>query len=289
MSTEHSTKASIRNYVQNFIDKRDSELRGASGDDDETQLVSGIDQDSIEINTGDDAYSHEKLDKRASSSLTDIDADELNLEADPTVETQEGGEQVYKQQVYLRQYQPPTPEPIDIQVQEVVIKPQVQRPPIHVHVGANQNRDTQRTPSPILIKSAPPQPLPALNEPLIYNKYIPVDYKPPPQQIIIHRYPKLPPKPRPIVVEQWLPNKPAPKRITYRHVNREEYVQNEIERQRNRFIEYTKPHTTIEVEIVRLPIVKLRPEEYQEQSSEPVQLNRVRSIAQDPNTLNWRI
>jgi hypothetical protein len=93
----------------------------------------------------------------------------------------------------------------------------------------------------------------------------------------------------PIVVEQWLPNKPAPKRITYRHVNREEYVQNEIERQRNRFIEYTKPHTTIEVEIVRLPIVKLRPEEYQEQSSEPVQLNRVRSIAQDPNTLNWRI
>ncbi len=115
--------------------------------------------------------------------MTDIDADELNLEADPTVETQEGGEQVYKQQVYLRQYQPPTPEPIDIQVHEVVIKPQVQRPPIHVHVGANQNRDTQRTPSPILIKSAPPQPLPALNEPLIYNKYIPVDNKPPPQQV----------------------------------------------------------------------------------------------------------
>ncbi len=83
----------------------------------------------------------------------------------------------------MRQYQPPTPEPIDIQVQEVVIKPQVQRPPIHVYVGANQNRDTQRTPSPILIKSVPPQPLPEPNEPLVYNKYIPVDHKPPPQQV----------------------------------------------------------------------------------------------------------
>jgi hypothetical protein len=93
----------------------------------------------------------------------------------------------------------------------------------------------------------------------------------------------------PIVVEQWLPNKPAPKRITYRHVNREEYIQNGVGQQRNRFIEYTKPHTTIEVEIVRLPIVKLRPEEYQDQSSELARLDRVRSITQDPNTLNWRI
>ncbi len=115
--------------------------------------------------------------------MTDIEADELNLEGDPTIETQEGGEKVYKQQVYLRQYQPPTPEPIDIQVQEVVVKPQVQRPPIHVYVGANQNRESQRTPSPILIKSAPPQPPPIRSEPLVYNKYIPVDHKPPPQQV----------------------------------------------------------------------------------------------------------
>ena len=93
----------------------------------------------------------------------------------------------------------------------------------------------------------------------------------------------------PIVVEQWLPNKPAPKRITYHHVNREEAVQNEIHRQRNRFIEYTKPHTTIEVEIVRLPVVTLKPDEYQYQSNELTRLDKVRSITQDPNTLNWRI
>ena len=118
-----------------------------------------------------------------SSGSIDIDAEELNFESDPIVETQEGAAQVYKQQVYLRQYQPPTPEPIEIQVQEVIIKPQVQRPPIHVHVGSNQQRDGQRTPSPILIKSVPPQPPPSSNEPLLYNKYVPIDYKPPTQQV----------------------------------------------------------------------------------------------------------
>lgn len=93
----------------------------------------------------------------------------------------------------------------------------------------------------------------------------------------------------PIVVEQWLPNKPAPKRITYRHVDRDEFVQNETERLHNRFIEYTKPNTTIEVEIVRLPIIKLSPEEYQNKSIELSRLDKVRPLVQDPNTLQWRI
>jgi hypothetical protein len=93
----------------------------------------------------------------------------------------------------------------------------------------------------------------------------------------------------PIVIEQWLPNKPAPKRITYRHVNRDEFVQNEFKRQRNRFIEYKKPHTTIEIEIVRLPIITLSPEEYQNQSIELTRLDKVRSITRDPNILQWRI
>jgi hypothetical protein len=93
----------------------------------------------------------------------------------------------------------------------------------------------------------------------------------------------------PIVVEQWLPNKPAPKRITYHHVDRDEFVQNEGERLRNRFIEYTKPHTTIEVEIVRLPVIRLKPEEYQSQSPQLTQLDQVRSFTHDPNTIQWRI
>lgn len=109
----------------------------------------------------------------------------MNFEGDPVVETQESGEQVYRQQVYVRQYQPPTPEPVDIQVQEIAIKPQPLRPPIHVYVGSNQNRAAQRTPSPILIRSAPPQAPPSVEGPRVYNKYVPIDHKPPPQQVCL--------------------------------------------------------------------------------------------------------
>ncbi|UJR35502.1 hypothetical protein I4U23_028256 [Adineta vaga] len=292
MSKEEDTKtpvkSSIINYVENFVEKRNTELRASTGDDSDTSITHEINKDSIVIKTGHDEYREDHLDPHQSAS-TDIDADDLNLDSDPIVETHEGGEQTYKQQVYLRQYQPPTPEPIDIQVQEVAVKPQIQRPPIHVHVGPSKNREAQRTPSPILIKSGPPPPPPPSEETVFYNKYVPLETGPLPQQIIIHRYPELPPKPRPIVVEQWLPNKPAPKRITYHHLNREEYVQNETQRLRNRFIEYKKPHTTIEVEIVRLPVVKLKPEEYDSRSPELTQLDRVRLMTQDPNTLNWRI
>ena len=83
------------------------------------------------------------------------------------------------------------------------------------------------------------------------------------------------------MIEQWLPNKPPPKRITYRRVNRDEFIQNEIKRQRNRYIEYKKPHTTIEVEIIRLPIIKLDPKEYQNRSNELTKLDHLRSLTHD--------
>ncbi|CAF2041181.1 unnamed protein product [Rotaria magnacalcarata] len=282
------TKASIISYVENFIEKHDNELRTPDSDESDIQLPRTVDRDSIVIGTNAENLPRKNLDKNASEG-TDIDADELNLESDPIVETREGHEQVYKQQVYLRQYQPPTPEPIDIQVHEVIVKPPVQREPIHVHVGPSQNRHTQRTPSPILIRSAPPQAPPLTSEPLVFHKYVPVDYQTLPQQIVIHRHPEMPPKPRPIVVEQWLPNKPAPKRVTYRHADHEAYAKEQFERAHNRFIEYKKPHTTIEVEIVRLPIVTLNPSEYADQSDELTQLDKVRSLTRDPNIIQWRI
>jgi hypothetical protein len=49
------------------------------------------------------------------------------LDPDPLYEERESAEQIYKQKVYLRQLQPPTPQPLEIQVQEVLIKPQVQQ------------------------------------------------------------------------------------------------------------------------------------------------------------------
>jgi len=114
--------------------------------------------------------------------MPDLEPEEIDFDTDPIVETRDSTGQVYKQQVYVRQYQPPTPEPIDIEVREVVIKPVVQHPPVHVYVGPGQGRETQRTPSPILIRSAPPQPPPP-SETIVYNKYIPIEYKQPPQQV----------------------------------------------------------------------------------------------------------
>lgn len=93
----------------------------------------------------------------------------------------------------------------------------------------------------------------------------------------------------PIVVEQWLPSKPAPKRVIYRQAERVETNGNEDRQVRNRLIQYQKPHTTIQLEVIRLPVIKISPEEYQKRSSELTKIDQVRSIKQDPNTLNWRI
>ncbi|CAF1106585.1 unnamed protein product [Rotaria magnacalcarata] len=186
---------------------------------------------------------------------------ELNLDPNPIIQERESAEKIYKQKVYLRQLQPPTPQPIEIQVQEVLLQPQTQKPPIHIRVGQRE----PRTPSPIIIKSTPPQPpFTDSDQPVIYNKYVPPP-KQAPQQIIIHRYADLPPKPRPIVVEQWLPFKPAPKRII-KHSLPREAVQTP-QPPHNILVSYGKPRTLVEVELVRLPVVKIDPHTYQQMSA----------------------
>jgi hypothetical protein len=93
----------------------------------------------------------------------------------------------------------------------------------------------------------------------------------------------------PIVIEQWLPNKSPPKRITYHRINHDEFIKNEIKPKRNRYIEYTKPKRIIELEIIRLPIVKLDPKEYQKRSNELIKLDYLRSLKQELDLLTWRI
>lgn len=114
-------------------------------------------------------------------SSTDVDEPfgELNLDPNPIIEQRESAEQIYKQKVYLRQLQPPTPQPVEVQVQEVLLPTQGPKPPIHVRVGQRE----PRTPSPIVIKSTPPKPPPQnSDQPIVYNKYVPPP-KQPPQQV----------------------------------------------------------------------------------------------------------
>lgn len=82
--------------------------------------------------------------------------------------------------------QPPTPQPVEIQVQEVLIQPEKAKPPIHVRVGQRE----PRTPSPILIKSAPPPPPPSQSndQPIVYTKYLPPPKQPPRQVQSNHRF-----------------------------------------------------------------------------------------------------
>ncbi len=107
----------------------------------------------------------------------------------------------------------------------------------------------------------------------------------------------------PIVVEQWLPSKPAPKRII-KHSLPPEALQTPPP-PHNLLVSYAKPRALIEVELVRLPIVKIDPETYRQMSAggpqrldqhpsfqhEQEYLSRHRSgQASHPTTqLDWRI
>ncbi|CAF0758044.1 unnamed protein product [Didymodactylos carnosus] len=212
------------------------------------------------------------------------DTADFNYDTSPLIERRESKQQNYKQPVYLKQIQPPTPDPVEIQVHEVLVKPQIQPRPIHVRIAARE----QKTPSPILIQSQPPNPLPQLEQNIVYKKFIPSPQHAHSQQVIIHRYPELPPKPRPIIIEQWLPYKPAPKRITYRHIDQNE-LQQTVQQQKNIIIEYSKPRATIEVELIRLPIQRQNPSQYKSVSHLKdfvVSNDRDRN---DPSSLLWRI
>lgn len=274
-SKRSGKKTSIKNYVTNLLTKQETDDEQQPIDLTRTQIkvetkpksfrdyenISAFRQYKTQQNSSSDEETKQNIPTEHLSEMEDSLA-ELNFDPNPVREARESQEQVYTQKVYLRQLQPPTPQPVEIQVKEVLIKPQTEKPPIHVHVGQRE----PRTPSPIVIKTAPPPPPPQTNanEPIVYNKYLPPP-KQQPQQIIIHRYPDLPPKPRPIVVEQWLPYKPAPRRII-KHSLPPEQTQTPPA-PHNLIISYSKPRAVIEVELVRLPVIKVDPQAYEQMSA----------------------
>ncbi|CAF1407614.1 unnamed protein product [Adineta ricciae] len=321
-----SKRSSVKSYVSDILSKRESE-DGQPVDLAQTEIRIDSSSDSYRNNDIASAFRHypsnpegnartnaPRQQGRSTSSDEETgrelptehsgDADdsiaELNLDPNPVYEQRESAEQVYKQKVYLRQLQPPTPQPVEIQVQEVLINAQTDKPPIHVHVGHR----APRTPSPIIIKTAPPPPPPLsdTSQPVVYNKYVPPP-KQPPQQVIIHRHPDMPPKPRPIIVEQWLPYKPAPKRIIKHSIPRE--ALQTPPPPHNIIVAYSKPRAIIEVELVRLPVVKIDPQQYQQMTvngsldamrypqfqheQQYFSRNRPARSATSSDQINWRI
>ena len=107
----------------------------------------------------------------------------------------------------------------------------------------------------------------------------------------------------PIVVEQWLPYKPAPKRII-KHSLPPEALQTPPP-PHNIIVSYTKPRALIEVELVRLPVVKIDPHTYEQMSAagqnqlmqtpsfeherDYLTGNRSARATNEANHINWRI
>lgn len=69
----------------------------------------------------------------------------------------------------------------------------------------------------------------------------------------------------PIVVEQWLPYKPAPKRIIKQSIPRQALKTPPLPH--NVIVSYAKPRALVEVELIRLPVVKIDPQVYQQITS----------------------
>ena len=176
-------RSSIKNYVSSVLHKH--------GQDDNSTSRIRIDPTGSKNYENISAFrqyqSNSERTERTNAQRQDESSDEdrpsmeeLNLDPNPIVEERESAEQIYKQKVYLRQLQPPTPQPIEIQVQEVLIPPAPPKSPVHVRVAQRE----PRTPSPIVIKSAPPAPPPVPeDQPIVYNKYVPPP-KQPPQQVM---------------------------------------------------------------------------------------------------------
>lgn len=125
-----------------------------------------------------DRYVQQELSKIGIDMMPDssIDADSIRssrdicFDGDATVEQGPAEERIYRQPIYLRQFQAPTPEPINIEIQEVLVDSSTRRSPIEVTV----RRRSLKTPSPIFIRSEPPITRPAEdNRVYVYEKLVP--------------------------------------------------------------------------------------------------------------------
>ncbi|CAF0729705.1 unnamed protein product [Rotaria sordida] len=164
-----------------------------------------------------------------------IDADIENMKRDPNTRVLQRPPQedvVYKQRVFVRYLQPPTP-PVGGTI--IVIKRAPPAPP---------------TPPPVTIRERPP-PMPSAEGTTVIDKIVPPGPKPP-RQVIIEQYPPLPPKPRDVIIERWLPLAPRQRRILY------ERLPPPIQQAtRPIIVQYGSPHVRVQREVVMAPATQL--------------------------------
>ena len=125
----------------------------------------------------------------------------LNQDDDPIIIKKKNEEKlIYKQNVYIRWLQPPTPPPpAPIIIREVQDEPAEELPPVIIYKQAPRSA----TPPPLVIREKPPTPV-QVGEPIVIERRVPAP-KPEARRVVVEEIPAPPPKPRDIILEKWLP------------------------------------------------------------------------------------
>ncbi|UJR15481.1 hypothetical protein I4U23_002424 [Adineta vaga] len=184
----------------------------------------------------------------------------FNYDPNPEIVYEENPDEVvYVQKVGVRYLEPPTPPPPEpIIIREIQSSPAQELPPL---ILSTTPPATPRTPSPLIVREQPPTP-PHIHPPQIITKTLPPQPAPP-RRVIIRRLPPLPAKPRPLIIEKWLPYKQPPERpVIYERAEQTEQIQAP---QRNVILQYEPARVRIEQEIQNVGCFRVDPEMYRAQ------------------------
>ncbi|CAF1453366.1 unnamed protein product [Rotaria sordida] len=190
----------------------------------------------------------EFLAPRANRSHVDMDIDTMRCEPNTRVIRQAAQDDVvYKQRVFVRYLQPPTP-PVGGPI--IVREKQPPPPPPESPLVIKRAPPPPPTPPPVTIREHPP-PLPPPEGTTIIDKMIPAAPKPQ-RQVIVEQYPQLPPKPQNVIIERWLPMPPRKRPIFYQRLPAPTVNQPT----RPMIIQYSQPQVRIQREIRTEPCVQ---------------------------------
>ncbi|KAI0981569.1 hypothetical protein GJ496_006943 [Pomphorhynchus laevis] len=207
---------------------------------------------------------------------------------------------IYKQRILVRYLKPPTPcPPPPIIVKEIrhpttlsSMVNQKQVPTASQLIIIRQRPPLPRTPSPIVIRETPPD-KPKINKypTVIYRQIQCPDHHQQKQshlsssraseeaapssakkKIVIEQLPNLPPKPRPIIIEKWLPYKKVMPKVIYEQTsasNKDNISDNKTAKQIQqqgyhsiRTIKREVPRVKIIPDICQAETIKINPDEY---------------------------
>lgn len=139
-----------------------------------------------------------------------LDRYPINQDPNPEIIRKKASKPIkYQQKVAVRYLNPPPIKPGDLVIRER----QTSLPPAPPLLVRQYQHNTQlRTPSPIVLREAPPRP-PSVFE----SKVVRIQNKLPPlpRRLIVEKLPEAPQKPAPIIIEKWLPYKPRKVKVIF--------------------------------------------------------------------------